>query len=760
MNTDVTNEPATLAYYEAFSNQRPCLNLDPQAISTLEVIGGEDGSLAIDAAWSHIHFAFANITEDFQVDIGSVKDEFEGFKKLAKPKDQAGGEINQGKVLSFGGWSFSTDQDSYAIFRKGVTDAQRSQFATNVVNFAKDNNLDGLDFDWEYPGAPDIPGIPRGDPGDGERYHQFLKEVRDKLPSEKTISVAVPASFWYLKGFPILKISDVVDYIVFMTYDLHGQWDWDNPNGSDGCDGSSCLRSHVNETETAIAFSMITKAGVPNNKIFGGVASYGRSFGMADPSCHGPTCKFTGPKSGARPGECTQTPGYIANAEIEEWLADENEEITTYYDQVSASIISYSKNGTWVAYNNEANRTARLGDWWLNGHFAGTALWALDLTEFVSEDSDGSRLGTIYPTNCTQSFDNMDDLEAATGIDDYCMNVYLMQALSGNLTASLKKYQNILDDDYDKKFGWYEEAVRKSAPLSLQSFLKANDTKYFDCIQSGDADGYKNHTDKGCVHDRELGLSVDVYWSVHDKEKFETDLAAKTGISSDWLRWDTDLESYHDSYTGSNGHTTNHGKPWMKTDYKIDNPKDMVSKRLPNITAFHENLDFTAGLANNSLFSGDTSDVVDGASTLVFMVSSSVTSMSQVEDIGEDYEEQKIINAILWFVTGILFLIPGLQEGAEALELAGLAASLRMIGTAGDVGMSIYDVVNIKENGPAAVLGILLSGAGALSMIKAPDGFANAAKARRAISAAHIDALGTEVKGGMAQVEKLIQRCY
>lgn len=105
-------------------------------------------------------------------------------------------------------------------------------------------------------------------------------------------------------------------------------------------------------------------------------------------------------------------------------------------------------------------------------------------------------------------------------------------------------------------------------------------------------------------------------------------------------------------------------------------------------------------------------------------------------------------------------LIPGLEEGAEAFELGTLAASLRMIGTAGDVGMSVYDVVNIKENGLAAVFGILLVGAGALSMIRAPAGFANAARARRAISAAHIDALGTEVKGGMAQVEKLIQRCY
>jgi len=198
----------------------------------------------------------------------------------------------------------------------------------------------------------------------------------------------------------------------------------------------------------------------------------------------------------------------------------------------------------------------------------------------------------------------------------------------------------------------------------------------------------------------------------------------------------------------------------LKTDYTIDNPKDMISKRLPNITAFYESLDFTAGLANYSLYSGDTSDVVDGASTLVFMVSSAVTSMSRVEDIAEDYEEQKIINVILCFLTAVLFLIPGLEEGAEALELGALAASLGMIGTAGDVGMSVYDVVNIKENGPAAVFGILLAGAGAFSMIRTPAGFANAAKARRAISAAHIDALGTEVKGGMAQVEKLIQRCY
>jgi GH18 family chitinase len=40
------------------------------------------------------------------------------------------------------------------------------------------------------------------------------------LLSGKSLSIAAPASYWYLKNFPIAAISKVVDYIIFMTYDL------------------------------------------------------------------------------------------------------------------------------------------------------------------------------------------------------------------------------------------------------------------------------------------------------------------------------------------------------------------------------------------------------------------------------------------------------------------------------------------------------------------------------------------------------------
>lgn len=97
--------------------------------------------------------------------------------------------------------------------------------------------------------------------------------VLKNLLGDKSVSIAAPGSYWYLKGFPIAKISKVVDYIVFMTYDLHGQWDAGNPNAQPGCDDGSCLRSHVNMTENKESLSLITKAGVDSGKVVVGVST-------------------------------------------------------------------------------------------------------------------------------------------------------------------------------------------------------------------------------------------------------------------------------------------------------------------------------------------------------------------------------------------------------------------------------------------------------------------------------------------------------
>jgi chitinase len=85
-----------------------------------------------------------------------------------------------------------------------------------------------VDFDWDYPGATGIPGIPDGSSADGTNYFQFLQLLRQLLPAGKTISIRAPATYQYLKGFPIAQIATVVDWIVYKTYDLHTQADYGN----------------------------------------------------------------------------------------------------------------------------------------------------------------------------------------------------------------------------------------------------------------------------------------------------------------------------------------------------------------------------------------------------------------------------------------------------------------------------------------------------------------------------------------------------
>lgn len=145
---------------------------------------------------------------------------------------------------------------------------------------------------------------------DTENYHAFLTKLRAAMPSNKSVSFYAPASYWYLRGFyKIDEMAALADYIVFMTYDLHGQWDCINEHVIDGCPAGNCLRSQTNITETILALSMITKAGVPITKIAVGVTSYGRSFQMITPGCTGSMCTYTGGESGAYPGPCIGTAG-------------------------------------------------------------------------------------------------------------------------------------------------------------------------------------------------------------------------------------------------------------------------------------------------------------------------------------------------------------------------------------------------------------------------------------------------------------------
>ncbi|KAL4898449.1 hypothetical protein BDV59DRAFT_197356 [Aspergillus ambiguus] len=409
----------SIGYFEAYNLERPCLNMKITAMDL--------------TPYTHIHLAFGKVSTSYEVDISSIQVQWELFQQLSGFK----------KILSLGGWSFSTEPATYFIFREAVQPGNQDRFVANIVSFVTKNGLDGIDIDWEYPAAPDIPGIPAGSADDTENYLTFITKLRAAMPSGKSVSFCAPASYWYLRGYSISKMAAVADYIVFMTYDLHGQWDYANQYAVDGCPAGNCLRSHVNITETLQTLAMITKAGVSSNKIAVGVSSYGRSFQMTTAGCTGPMCTYTGGGSGAYPGPCTGTAGYIANAEINAILngtgswedstgaVHQITSYSSYFDVDSQSNVAVYESTQWVGYMDDVVKLDRTV-LYESLHMAGVIDWAIDLNGYGGDDiSPGPGANLVYPP---QSIWESSDPQ--TGCTPPCIIVLPPYRLTGTHTVT------------------------------------------------------------------------------------------------------------------------------------------------------------------------------------------------------------------------------------------------------------------------------------------------------------------------------------
>ncbi|CAI6236404.1 unnamed protein product [Periconia digitata] len=355
--------PATkmkVGYYESWNFDRKCLNMPVTSIPS---------------DYTHIHFAFVSVSAStYKLTIPDERTlkEFEEFKKMKNVK----------RIISLGGWAFSTEPGTTAIIREGILPENRNTFRDNVVAFLNEHDLDGVDLDWEYPGTAGDNTTPKDALAEGLNYYKFLLSVKLAVKSSsKSVSFAAPASYGYLKAFPINLMARELDYIIFMTYDLHGQWDYGNPWTSSGCSSGNCLRSHVNETETKDALSMITKAGANSGKVVVGVASYGRSFKMEKAGCDSEMCKFTGSSisSDAYKGRCTNSAGYLANAEILEIIQNGN--VQKQYVKEGSNILVFNDT-EWVAYMDEDMKASR-AKFYDSFNFAGTTDWAVDLQKFL-----------------------------------------------------------------------------------------------------------------------------------------------------------------------------------------------------------------------------------------------------------------------------------------------------------------------------------------------------------------------------------------
>ncbi|KAI5116231.1 hypothetical protein M0805_001223 [Coniferiporia weirii] len=351
-----------IGYYEGWavsSDSRACDVYPPESISAETL--------------THVNFAFALISGDFQLQEMSVNDNLLWMRTTALKQKNPALKV----FLSIGGWSFN-DPPTQNIFSDLVGSTENTNtFIASALSVLQAYSFDGIDIDWEYPVAPERGGAP----ADKENYPTFMAAVKAAFASRGYgLSFTAPSSYWYLQHFDLPALLKSADWVNVMTYDLHGVWD-----GTDPYIGPEVL-AHTNLTEIKSTMQLFRNVGVDPLQIVLGIGFYGRSFQLADGSCSDPGCPFVG---GGAPGICSLSSGTLMFSEIEEIIS--SNALVPTYDSVDAVKYIVWDEDQWVSYDDAQTFQLKM-DYANSICLGGTMIWSVD-----QDDTSYTALQGLYP---------------------------------------------------------------------------------------------------------------------------------------------------------------------------------------------------------------------------------------------------------------------------------------------------------------------------------------------------------------------------
>ncbi|KAG6896556.1 hypothetical protein C0992_007503 [Termitomyces sp. T32_za158] len=179
-------------------------------------------------------------------------------------------ENNVKALVSIGGYTGSR------FFSALVNPANRTNFVNTCYEFMTSNNLDGLDFDWEYPGGGGLScNLASGN--DSDNFFAFLHELRGKMGSDKMITLAVRATPFTDTDGDLSDLAEDVDYIAIMDYDIWGSWS--PTTGPNAPLDDSCAATKAGSATSSI--QQWTATNFPASKIVLGVPAYGHGFNVS-----------------------------------------------------------------------------------------------------------------------------------------------------------------------------------------------------------------------------------------------------------------------------------------------------------------------------------------------------------------------------------------------------------------------------------------------------------------------------------------------
>ncbi|KAJ9350890.1 CAZyme family GH18 [Paecilomyces variotii] len=253
-----------VGYWEAWNSNSPCGTMSPGQIPATIL--------------THLNVAFGSISADFDLttmpDVSAAIYQNVGNLKSKNP------DLNS--IISVCGWDLTDAGPTQEIFTSMVSSIEnRATFIQNGIAWLGQYGYDGIDFDWEYPGAGD-----RGSrQEDGVNYALLLQELCtaiDTCGKDYIVTFTAPTSYWYLQNFDMTGMVPYVDWVNMMSYDLHVVWD-----ATDVYIDSEVF-AHKNLTE----ISLFWRANVPPSDIVLRLGFYGRTYELTDGSCWKPGCAF------------------------------------------------------------------------------------------------------------------------------------------------------------------------------------------------------------------------------------------------------------------------------------------------------------------------------------------------------------------------------------------------------------------------------------------------------------------------------------
>jgi chitinase len=336
----------TVGYYQSWNvRNRKCNKVTPKQLNT--------------TGYTHIFYSFASI------DPGSFKITPAHSDDPAQMREFT--SLSSGKLqtwIAVGGFDFSDPgTPTHATWSDLCsTKANRAAFISSVKAYMDEYGFQGVDLDWEYPGAPERGGRKLDDT---RNLVLLVREMRAAYGTAYGISLTLAPDYWYLRWFDAKSMEPHVDFFGFMAYDLHGSWDADVKALGKLVRGQADIREIANNT-VPLWFDGLDPA-----KINFGLAMYGRGYTLANPSCNQLLCPFSGPSNRA---PCTDFPGVMSLLEIQQLIKRKG--LTPQY--LSDSMMKQiTWDDQWIGYDDEETFAAKKA-WADSRCFGGSMVWSID----------------------------------------------------------------------------------------------------------------------------------------------------------------------------------------------------------------------------------------------------------------------------------------------------------------------------------------------------------------------------------------------